>query len=117
FGREVQVSPAHRETAARYGHPVDKHMFLWCGAEPGVLHDPDLRAALVGAGVRRLQLNVDDEHVAGAMRIDELAEPVRAIVSTWDADAAAVARVLGGTGRVHGYAVDERRRLDPPEAW
>jgi hypothetical protein len=39
-------------------------------------------------------------------------------VSTWDADPAAVAGALREVASaVHGYAVDERRRLDPPESW
>ena len=104
-------------TRERYRHPVDKNMFLVWSAEPGALHDSALHAALADAGVTRLQLNVDDEYVAEAMRFGEFDEPVSAVVSTWDADAARVARALEAVGRVHGYAVDERRRLDPPEAW
>ncbi|WP_231496200.1 EthD domain-containing protein [Nocardioides sp. URHA0032] len=107
---------------------MDKNMFLLWGVDPSALHDDGLHddglhddglhGALYAAGVRRLQLNVDDEHVADAMRFGEFEEPVRAIVSTWDADPAAVAAALGQVAAtVHGYAVDERRRLDPPEAW
>ena len=98
-------------------------MFLVWGVEPAALHDPGLHADLRGAGVTRLQLNIDDEPVAAAMRFSELDEPVAAVVSTWDADAGAVVAALGRlgrvgrVGRVHGYAVDERRRLDPPETW
>lgn len=92
-------------------------MFLLWGVEPAALHDPGLHAGLRDAGVARLQLNVDDEPVAAAMRFGEFGEPVGAVVSTWDADAGAVSAALGRVARVHGYAVDERRRLDPPEAW
>ena len=81
------------------------------------LHDRDLHARLHAAGVRRLQVNVDDDPVADAMRIPHLPDPIRAFVSTWDADPAAVVEVLRDLGTVHGYAVDERRRLDPPETW
>ena len=93
-------------------------MFLVWGVEAAALHDDGLHAALAGAGVRRLQLNVDDEPVAAAMRFGEFEEPVRAIVSTWDADPTAVVGTLREVAStVHGYAVDERRRLDPPESW
>jgi hypothetical protein len=98
---------------------VNKNMFLLWGEDlPTALHDPALHAELRDVGVRRLQLNVDDEHVAAALRINELDEPVRAIVSTWDADPAQVTKRLAQVvSTLHGYAVDERRRLDPPEAW
>lgn len=97
---------------------VNKNMFLlWGDGLATSLHDSSLHAALRDAGVRRLQVNVDDEAVADAMRIPHFDAPVGAVVSTWDADPAVVGRVLGDVARVHGYAVDERRRLDPPEAW
>ena len=97
---------------------MNKNMFLLWGDDLATtLHDPGLHERLAAAGVRRLQLNVDDEPVAAAMRFGEFEAPVGAIVSTWDADPAQVATVLADVGRVHGYAVDERRRLDPPEAW
>jgi hypothetical protein len=96
---------------------VNKNMFLLWDVEPGDLHGADLHAALRDAGVTRLQLNVDDGPVVDAMRFGEFDQPVRAIVSTWDADAAAVSAALRAVGTVHGYAVDERRRLDPPESW
>jgi hypothetical protein len=97
---------------------VNKNMFLLSGDHLATaLHDAGLHADLAAVGAVRLQLNVDDEPVAKAMRIAELDPPVGAVVSTWDADPAAVAAVLARVGAVHGYAVDERRRLDPPEAW
>jgi hypothetical protein len=98
---------------------VNKNMFLLWGDDLATaLHDESLHAELGDAGVRRLQLNVDDEHVREAMRIPEFDEPVRAVVSTWNADPAAVSTALNRVAtRVHGYTVDERRRLDPPEAW
>ncbi|MFC5494088.1 hypothetical protein [Nocardioides caricicola] len=96
---------------------MNKNMFLLWDADPTALHDEALHAALRDAGVHHLQLNVDDEPVAGAMRFGQFETPVRAIVSTWDADPAAVSTALADVGRVHGYRVDERRRLDPPEAW
>jgi hypothetical protein len=98
---------------------VTKHIFaLWGDGLARALHDPALRDRLAAAGVRRLQLNVDDAEVAAAMRIPCFADPIGALVSVWDADPAAVAGVLGDvTTTLHGYAVEERRRLDPPEAW
>ncbi|GAB3199813.1 EthD domain-containing protein [Nocardioides hungaricus] len=90
---------------------------LWGDDLASRLHDSALHADLRDAGVRRLQVNADDEPVAAALRIPHLDRPVRAIVSTWDADPAAVASILKAVGTVHGYAVDERRRLDPPETW
>jgi hypothetical protein len=98
---------------------VTKHIFaLWGDGLARALHDPALRDRLAAAGVRRLQLNVDDSEVAAAMRIPCFADPIGALVSVWDADPAAVAGVLGDvTTTLHGYAVEERRRLDPPEAW
>ena len=82
------------------------------------LRDPDLHERLAAVGVRRLQVNVEDEHVAGAMRIDHLDDPIAGFVTVWDAEAEPVAEVLRTVATaVHGYAVDERRRLDPPEAW
>lgn len=91
-------------------------MFLLWGPT-GDLHDPALHAELADAGVRRLQLNVDDDHVAEAMRIPT-GEPVRAVVSVWDVEPAPVATVLArAAATVHGWRVDERRRLDPPESW
>lgn len=84
----------------------------------GSVQGDALLDALRAAGVTRLQVNVDDDAVAPAMRIPELDPPVTAVVSTWDGDPGAVAAALGTVaGLVHGYAVDERRRLDPPEAW
>ena len=91
---------------------------LWGDDLAAALHDSGLHERLAAAGVRRLQLNVDDEPVAAAMRFGEFEAPVGAIVSTWDADPAAVADTLRtAASTVHGYAVEERRRLDPPEAW
>jgi hypothetical protein len=98
---------------------VTKTIFALWGADlPTSLRDAGLHAQLAAAGVRRLQVNVQDEHVAGAMRIDHLDDPIAGFVTVWDAEAAPVAEVLGTVATaVHAYAVDERRRLDPPETW
>ena len=82
------------------------------------LRDAGLHAQLAAAGVRRLQVNATDEPVAGAMRIDHLDDPIGGFVTIWDGDPDAVAEVLRTvSASVHAYAVDERRRLDPPEEW
>ncbi|MFC7492824.1 MULTISPECIES: hypothetical protein [unclassified Nocardioides] len=97
---------------------MNKNVFLLWGEElPAALRDSALHGRLAAVGVRRLQVNVTDEQVSGAMRIDHLDDPIGGFVTTWDADPAAVADVLAAAGTVHAYAVDERRRLDPPEAW
>lgn len=98
---------------------MTKEIFaLWGDHLPDRLRDAGLHEQLAAAGVRRLQVNVEDEHVAGALRITELDEPIAGFVTVWDADAEQVAAVLRTVATtVHGYRVDERRRLDPPEAW
>lgn len=97
-----------------------KLMFLLWGEElPSALQDCDLHARLAARGVRRLQLNLDDEPVAAALRLQSFDEPVRAVVSVWiDGPGTEVAAVLAGAGsRVVGWQVEERRPLDPPEAY
>jgi hypothetical protein len=94
---------------------VAKLMFALRDADHAALRDAALRAGLAGAGVRRLQLNLDDADVAPALRLDT-GVPISAVVSVWsDGDAAPVAAVLrAAAGRVDGWRVDEHRRLDPP---
>jgi hypothetical protein len=96
---------------------VDKLMFALRAADHAALRDASLRADLAGTGVHRVQLNLDDADVAPALRL-ATAEPISAIVSTWsdETDPKAIATVLErASGRVAGWRVDERRRLDPPE--
>ncbi len=92
---------------------------LWGPDLTTALHVPALRDALAAAGAERVQLNVDDEHVAAAMRIPTFAEPIGAIVSVWTCGAAeSVVKVLAGVvTRVAGWEVEERRPIDPPEVW
>ncbi len=95
---------------------------VWDGDAPA-LHSSDLHAALAAAGATRLQVNVDDEPVAEAMRIPTgpaSLGPVRAVVSVWvgSADTApVVTAALAAVALVAGWEVEERRPLDPPEAW
>jgi hypothetical protein len=71
---------------------------------------PDLRARLGGGP---LQVNLDDDAVAPAMRFGPGA-PIVAVVSTWEADPARVVEVLAETDPdLHLYRVTERVRLDP----
>lgn len=91
---------------------------LWGADLATTVHDPALHERLAAVGVRRLQVNVQDEHVAGAMRIDHLDDPIAGFVTVWDVDGGPVAEVLRTVATdVHAYAVEERRRLDPPESW
>lgn len=97
-----------------------KLMFLLWGEDlSAALRDCDLHARLAARGVRRLQVNLDDEAVAPAMRLQTFDESVGAVVSVWtDGAADAVVAALSGTAtRVVGWRVDERRPLDPPEVW
>ena len=91
-------------------------MFLvWGGPTP--LHHPAEHGRLAAVGVRRLQVNVDDDHVAGALRLQTFDEPVRAVASVWTEGAPeAAAEVLAAAvAPIAGYEVEERRPLDPPE--
>jgi hypothetical protein len=94
-------------------------MFALRDADHDALRDASLRAALAGTGVRRLQLNLDDADVAPALRL-ATGEPITAVVSVWcdagtDDPAPVAAQLATAAGRVDGWRVDERRRLDPPQ--
>lgn len=96
---------------------------LWGHDLSATLRSADLRATLAAVGVQRLQVNIDDEHVAPAMRILAGEEPIAAIISTWSvADTADVAPVVAAAlaavvERVAGWEVEERRPIEPPETW
>ena len=84
------------------------------------LHDPALHARLAAVGVTRLQVNVDDEAVAPAMRIPTFDDPIGAILSVWTAldgePDGPVSEVLAGvTSRLAGWEIYERRPIPPPE--
>ncbi len=92
---------------------------LW-DVDAAALHSPDLRDALAAAGATRVQLNVDDEAVAAAMRLTTGPSPVGAVVSVWGPMSAApgvTAALATVAGTVAGWEVDERRPIDPPESW
>jgi hypothetical protein len=80
---------------------------------------PELREQLAAAGVRRLQVNVDDAPVADALRLQTGATAYRAVVMTWtdgDAELDAVNAVLAAVAPVTGWRVDERVPTEPPAA-
>lgn len=89
------------------------------------LHEPDVgttlldarfRAAMAGTGATRLQVNIDDDDVAPAMRFGPGAR-ITAVVSAWTAgDPAAVADVVREVDETaDGWLVEERTPLPAPE--
>jgi hypothetical protein len=90
---------------------------LWGSGLDSALRAPQLRAALRGAGARRLQVNVDDADVAAAkLRITTFDAPVRAVLSVrTEADPAEISELLSGLAeRSAGWEVEERMPLVPP---
>ncbi|MGN6162432.1 MAG: hypothetical protein ACTHOG_12125 [Marmoricola sp.] len=75
-----------------------------------------LRRALADAGASAVQVNVDDDDVAPALRFGP-GEPITALVFVWtDGDERAVVdavRSAAGDPDADGYRVTERVRLDP----
>jgi len=88
----------------------------WGDDLPQRLRDEGLRQRLATAGVRRLQLNLDDEDVVPAMRIATGPDHIAAIISVWaDADPDVTAALAGATDRLAGWEVDERLPIPPPD--
>ncbi len=80
------------------------------------LTDERLHQRLASAGVRRLQVNLDDADVAPAMRIATGTEHIGAIVTVWsDADVEVTEALAAATTRLTGWEVDERLPIPPPE--
>lgn len=83
-------------------------------AAPRLLAAP-FRDALAAAGATRLQVNVDDEAVAPAMRFGP-GTPITAVVAVWTSasvgDALGVVHDLDGTA--DAWLVEEREPLVPP---
>ena len=106
---------------------VTKTMFaLWGDDLTTTLHAISLPERLAGLGIERLQVNIDDEPVARAMRIATTTPAIGAIVSVWTpADGDVAGEVLGQVAsvlesaaeRVAGWEVEERRPIAPEEAW
>ena len=71
-----------------------KAMFLvWGDGLGAALTAPALREALAATGALRLQVNLDDEHVAGALRFGT-GEAIGAVVSVWGQAPEQAARTL-----------------------
>lgn len=76
-------------------------------------------AALVercaAAGATRVQVNLSDDPVSGAMRIDELDPPITAVVAFWAPDPGAVLAVVddGLHGPIAAWEVTDRAPLNP----
>ncbi|WP_244971022.1 EthD domain-containing protein [Gordonia jinghuaiqii] len=68
------------------------------------------------AGAARLQINIGDDAVSGAMRIDELAPPIAAVVTFWAEHIEPVLDAVGDCirGTVAAWEVTDRTPLDPP---
>ena len=80
------------------------------------LRDGLLHERLAAAGVRRLQLNLDDADVVPAMRLATGPEHIGAVVSVWaDADPGVTEALASATTRLTGWEVDERLPIPPPE--
>ncbi len=89
----------------------------WGDDLPTTLRDAQLHERLAAAGVRRLQLNLDDADVAPAMRIATGTDHIGAIVSVWaDADPDVTEALASATDRLAGWEVDERLPIPPPES-
>ena len=103
---------------------MTKVIYAVRGADQSQLHDPAWHARLAAAGAERLQLNLDDDAVAGAMRIPA-GEPITAVLERVDGRRGGPRRPRtragrarrAAAGRVDGWVVDERRPIDPPESW
>lgn len=91
-------------------------MFAVRGADHAALLDAGWHAALAAAGAQRLQLNLDDEPVAPALRLGTGAA-FTAVLSVWSDGVDPAAVRAHQPGEWHGWEVEERRPLDPPEDW
>ncbi|WP_238422006.1 EthD domain-containing protein [Gordonia sp. 'Campus'] len=75
----------------------------------------DLVARCAAAGAVRVQVNISDDQVSAAMRIDELDPPIVAVVSFWALEAAPVLDAIGEEtqGPLAAWEVTARTPLDP----
>ena len=99
---------------------MTKLMFAMWGDLEG-LHSPEVHGRIEAAGGVRLQVNVADEHVAGAMRISTFEPGVDGFASVWTASSSEAADIAGAlydvAERTVGWEVEERRPIEPPEEW
>jgi hypothetical protein len=96
---------------------VTKLIFALHASDLGsVLLGDTFRAALADAGVRRLQVNLDDTDVAAAPLRFGPGAPITAVVSLWTDSpvAEAVAALHGVDPAADGWLVEERLPIEPP---
>jgi hypothetical protein len=89
---------------------------LW-EADQQALLASQLPAALLGAGVTRLQVNLDDDHIPeSVLRLQAFDAPVTSVVSVWTDGSAddVVALLCPYAARLAGWQVEERHPLAPP---
>jgi hypothetical protein len=92
-------------------------LVLW-EADQQALLGSKLRAALLGAGATRLQVNLDDDHMPeSVLRLQASDSAVTSVVSVWTDGSAAdvVAALRPYAVRLAGWHVEERQPLPPPE--
>lgn len=78
------------------------------------LHDPQLHERLGAAGVRAVQVNVDDADVAPALRFGP-GTPITGFLTVWTDDVTATAPLMTAIGtEAHLYRVTEHRPVEPP---
>jgi hypothetical protein len=88
----------------------------WGDDLPQRLRDQQLHQRLADAGVRRLQLNLDDAEVAPAMRIATGPDPIGAVISVWaDDDTGVTSALAEAVTTLAGWEVDENLPIPPPE--
>ena len=100
---------------------MPKLMIALRGPGTAAIDRDSLRKDMERAGAARLQVNVSDDAVAGAMRINELDPAIDAVVSVWADDPAPVLDILTAAagedvGRVAAWQVLERTPLRPEVA-
>lgn len=88
---------------------------IWGDELDGRLGGESLRDVVRAAGASRLQVNISDAAVDGAMRISELDPPIAGVVMFWaDGDPKPVLDAIAGqVGRIAAWEVAERAPLDP----
>ncbi|MGN6722952.1 MAG: hypothetical protein ACTHJM_10095 [Marmoricola sp.] len=95
---------------------MTKVIFGVHGEHVDALTQQPLRDALATAGATAVQVNLDDDAVAAALRFGP-GEPITALVSVWtEGDVAPVLEAVASATddpNLHAYRVTERVRLDP----
>jgi hypothetical protein len=95
-----------------------KHVLALWEPDRQALLGEQLRTSLRRAGVTRLQVNLDDDDIPGAvLRLQAFPVPLTGVVSVWTDGSAddAVAVLRPHAGSLAGWSVEERQPLAPPE--